>query len=51
MAAALWIWIIIGSTLGGLVPALWGDSMISVFGMLSGVGALVGWWIGWKGSH
>jgi hypothetical protein len=52
MGARLWIWIVIGSTLGGFVPALWGDSMLSVSAiLLSGVGAVVGLWFGWKLSH
>jgi uncharacterized membrane protein YeaQ/YmgE (transglycosylase-associated protein family) len=37
----------IGSTIGGLIPELWGDSMFSYSGMLlSGVGAFVGLWLG-----
>jgi hypothetical protein len=52
MGAGLWVWIIAGSTLGGLVPALWGDGILSLSAiLLSGVGAFVGLWFGWKWSH
>jgi hypothetical protein len=38
---------LIGSTIGGLLPALWGGSTFSYTSvLLSGVGALIGLWIG-----
>jgi hypothetical protein len=46
-----WIWLgaIVGSTLGGFLPALWHASMFSVSGLLfSTIGGLVGIWAGWK---
>jgi hypothetical protein len=44
-----WLEILIGSTIGGLVPELWGESIWSYTALaLSTVGSLVGWWIGYK---
>jgi len=38
-----------GSTIGGLIPGLWGGGVFSYSSvLLSGVGALVGLWIGFK---
>ena len=37
MGTGLWVWILIGSTLGGLVPLLWGGSMLSVSAICSAV--------------
>jgi hypothetical protein len=40
------ICIFIGSTIGGLIPELWGGDMLSYSGVaLSGVGAFVGLWL------
>ena len=49
MRAYIWTGIIIGSTIGGMVPWLWGDSMFSYASiLLSFVGAAVGLWAGFK---
>jgi hypothetical protein len=49
MRTYIWIGILIGSTIGGLVPGLWGGDMFSYSGLLlSGVGAFVGLWLGYK---
>jgi hypothetical protein len=41
--------VLAGSTIGGLVPLLWGDSGLSLTAvLLSGVGGLVGLWVGVK---
>ena len=49
MRLRIWIGILIGSTIGGLIPGYWGDDMLSYWGiLLSGVGAFVGLWIGYK---
>jgi predicted MFS family arabinose efflux permease len=43
---SVWIAIFIGSTIGGMVPELWGGDMLSYSGvLLSGVGAFAGLWI------
>jgi predicted MFS family arabinose efflux permease len=50
-SSSVWIGILIGSTIGGLIPGLWGDSMFSYTSvLLSGVGALMGLWIGARGG-
>ncbi len=46
MRASIWIGLFVGSTVGGMVPALWGGSMLSYSAvLLSAVGALAGWWV------
>jgi predicted MFS family arabinose efflux permease len=41
--------ILIGSTIGGLIPTLWGGDLISYSAvLLSGIGAVAGLWIGNK---
>lgn len=46
---AVWIGVFVGSTIGGLVPGLWGAGMLSYGGLLaSTIGSLVGIWIAWK---
>jgi predicted MFS family arabinose efflux permease len=51
-ATAIWIGIFIGSTIGGLIPELWGDGMFSYSGvLLSGGGAFVGLWLGSRASR
>jgi predicted MFS family arabinose efflux permease len=45
----IWVLIFIGSTIGGIIPELWGAGMISYPSLvLSGIGALVGLWIAYK---
>jgi predicted MFS family arabinose efflux permease len=52
MRTSIWIGVLVGSTVGGLVPELWGDSMLSYAGvLLSGIGAFVGLWIGAKAAR
>jgi hypothetical protein len=47
----IWIGVFIGSTIGCLIPGLWGDDMFSYSSvLLGGIGALVGLWIGFKMS-
>jgi len=47
MRSAIWIGIFVGSTVGGFIPLIWGDDMLSYSGVLfSGIGAFVGLWIG-----
>jgi hypothetical protein len=51
MRGSIWIGILIGSTIGGMIPLLWGDDMLSYSSvLLSGAGALAGLWIGFKMS-
>ena len=45
----VWIGLTIGSLVGGYVPVLWGDDLLSFSGViLSGVGGLVGIWLGYR---
>jgi hypothetical protein len=47
--ARIWLLILIGSTIGGMIPELWDASMLSYTGvLLSGVGAFVGLWFGYR---
>jgi len=49
MKARIWIGVLIGSTIGGFIPELWGADLISYSGViLSGVGAFIGLWIAYK---
>jgi predicted MFS family arabinose efflux permease len=52
MRSAIWIGIFIGSTIGGLIPELWGGDMLSYSGvLLSAVGAYAGLWLGSRASR
>jgi hypothetical protein len=47
----IWMGAFIGSTIGSLIPWLWGDGVLSYSSvLLGGIGALVGLWIGSKMS-
>jgi|AntRauTorckE6833_2_1112554.scaffolds.fasta_scaffold11563_5 uncharacterized membrane protein YeaQ/YmgE (transglycosylase-associated protein family) len=49
---APWIGILIGSTIGSLIPAIWGAGILSVSGVIFGVvGAFVGLYISFKIRH
>jgi uncharacterized membrane protein YeaQ/YmgE (transglycosylase-associated protein family) len=49
MRARIWLGILIGSSVGGLIPELWGTGMFSYSSvLLSGIGAVVGLWIAYK---
>jgi predicted MFS family arabinose efflux permease len=46
MRSTVWIAIFIGSTIGGMIPQLWGAGMLSYWSvMLSGAGAFAGLWV------
>ncbi len=45
----IYIGLFIGSTLGGLIPSLWDESMLSLSSvLLSGVGGIAGIVVGYK---
>ena len=45
----IWLGILIGSTIGGLIPQLWDADMFTYSSvLLSGAGAFVGLWIGYR---
>lgn len=48
----IWIGGFVGSTLGGYIPALWGDSGFSAIAMLtSSIGGILGIWGGFRFSE
>jgi len=47
MRSRIWLGILVGSTIGGFVPELWGAGLLSYSSVaLSTVGAFVGLWLG-----
>ena len=49
MQARIWIGILIGSSIGGFIPELWGAGLLSHSSiLLSGIGALIGLLFGYK---
>ena len=49
MRSRIWLAILIGSTIGGLIPELWDADLFSYSSvLLSGIGAFVGLWVGYK---
>ena len=52
MRSMVWIGIGVGSTIGGMIPSLWGANMLSISSIVfSGVGAMAGIWVGYELSH
>ncbi len=48
----VWLGMFVGSTIGGFVPELWGDSAFSLAAVFtSGAGAILGVWLGWRISR
>jgi hypothetical protein len=46
MLARVWLGVLIGSTIGGFMPNLWGADLFSYSSvLLSGVGAFAGLWL------
>ncbi len=45
----IWVGMIVGSTVGGFIPALWGESLFSVASMFfATVGGIFGIWLGYR---
>jgi hypothetical protein len=45
----IYICLFIGSTLGGAIPMLWGDSALSISAvLLSGLGGMLGIFVGYR---
>jgi hypothetical protein len=45
----VWIGLFVGSTVGNLLPLLWGGDAISVSGfVLSFLGGIIGIWLGYR---
>jgi len=48
----IWTGFFLGSTIGGIVPAMWGGDMLSVWGIvMSLVGGIAGMWAGYRVSQ
>lgn len=48
----VWIGLIVGSTIGGFIPELWGAGMFSLAGVIgSTIGGIAGIWFGVKASN
>jgi hypothetical protein len=49
MKQIVWIGLLIGSTIGGFIPELWGAGLFSFSSIiLSAVGGMAGIYLGWK---
>jgi hypothetical protein len=52
MQARIWIGVLIGSTIGGFIPDLWGAGLFSYSSvLLGGIGGFAGLWLGYKMSQ
>jgi len=48
----IWIGMVVGSTVGGMIPGIWGASFLSFSSIfLSAVGAIAGIYVGFKMSR
>jgi hypothetical protein len=51
MQARIWLGILIGSTIGGFIPDLWGAGLLSYSSvLLGGIGGFAGLWLAVKMS-
>ena len=47
--SVIWLGMIVGSTLGGFIPLLWGSDFLSFSSIiLTAVGGIAGIWLGFK---
>jgi len=45
----IWIGFLFGSSIGGILPAMWGGDLLSVWGIvMSLVGGIAGIWAGYR---
>lgn len=48
----IWIFMFVGSAIGGFIPSLWGDSFFSMWSVvLTAVGGIAGIYLGFKLSN
>jgi hypothetical protein len=51
MQRRIWVYVLIGSTLGSFIPELWGADVLSYSSvLLGGVGGFAGLWLAYKMS-
>jgi hypothetical protein len=51
MQRRIWVYVLIGSTLGSFIPELWGGDLLSYSSvLLSGIGGFAGLWLAYKMS-
>ncbi|MDB5245097.1 MAG: hypothetical protein JWN90_202 [Parcubacteria group bacterium] len=49
MKQIVWIGLLVGSTIGGFIPELWGAGVFSFSSIiLSAIGGMAGIYLGWK---
>lgn len=49
---SVWIGVLVGSSVGSYIPALWGDGLFSFSSIIFGsIGAIIGIYIGFKLSN
>jgi hypothetical protein len=47
--STMWIFMLIGSSVGGLIPTLWGASYFSISSVLfTALGGIIGIWLNFK---
>jgi len=52
MKQMIWLGLVVGSTVGGFIPTLWGAGMLSFSSiLLSAVGGIAGIWFAFKLTH
>lgn len=52
MKKLVWIGMLIGSSIGGFIPTLWGAGFLSFSSIiLTAVGGMIGIWVGYKLSQ
>ncbi len=45
----IWIFLAVGSSIGGFIPSLWDSSLFSMSGVIgSAIGGFLGIYLGWK---
>jgi hypothetical protein len=45
----IWLGMFVGSTIGGFIPMLWGDGLLSLSSVfLTAVGGVIGIWLGYR---
>ncbi|MES2225475.1 MAG: hypothetical protein V4480_01565 [Patescibacteria group bacterium] len=52
MKQMIWLGLVVGSTIGGFIPNLWGAGVLSFSSIfLSAIGGMAGIWVAYKMTH